>query len=185
MVGIVKEICIFMIISQAVLFFVPGSSYIKYVRVLVGIMMILRIIEPLFSWVDKEEKTGELSSRIWQLEEQIETESEKLQTEYTETMLYESMEEEIRSRLEKCESSYEIKDVIFSEEMYDKKEYSGEEGLIIKVAEKNNDTEGEIRIETIRLGEKEAVRSDKEEELQRLYGECIGIDAEKIKIVLQ
>ena len=40
MVSVVKEICIFMIVAQAVLFFVPGSVYVKYVRVLVGIMMI-------------------------------------------------------------------------------------------------------------------------------------------------
>lgn len=46
MVDAVKEVCIFMIIAQAILFFVPGSTYMKYVRVLVGIIMIIRIMEP-------------------------------------------------------------------------------------------------------------------------------------------
>ena len=41
MISAIKEICIFMIIAQAILFFVPGTSYGKYVRLLVGMMLIL------------------------------------------------------------------------------------------------------------------------------------------------
>ena len=41
MVEAIKEICIFVIIAQAVMFFVPGNAYMKYVRILVGILMIL------------------------------------------------------------------------------------------------------------------------------------------------
>ena len=43
MISAIRDICIFMIIAQTILYFVPGDSYMKYVRVLVGIMMILKV----------------------------------------------------------------------------------------------------------------------------------------------
>ena len=64
MVSVVKEICIFMIVAQAVLFFVPGSVYVKYVRVLVGIMMIMGITGPLFGLFLSEDKKLEIGQTI-------------------------------------------------------------------------------------------------------------------------
>ena len=56
MVAAVKEICIFVMIAQAVMFFVPSNSYMKYVRILVGVMMILKITEPVFGLFLDEER---------------------------------------------------------------------------------------------------------------------------------
>ena len=71
MVSVIKEICIFIIVAQAILFFVPGKSYIKYVRILVGIIMILRITEPIFGLVMDEESQQKIRDRIRMLEENI------------------------------------------------------------------------------------------------------------------
>ena len=58
MLGMVKEIGIFVIIAQAILYFVPGEHYAKYVKVLVGLMIIAKIAIPvlnLFSGKEWEE----------------------------------------------------------------------------------------------------------------------------------
>lgn len=185
MVGVIKEICIFMIISQAVLFFVPGQSYVKYVRVLVGIIMILRITEPVFGLVLNEEKQKEISNGIWKLEERILLESKKIQMENQENSLLGNVEEEIRERLETCESGYEIRDVSFSEQVYAGAEYSGKEELIIRVAEKKDGSKEKISIDPVKLGEKKAAELEEEQELKNLYGKCLGVEEDRIKIVME
>lgn len=49
MLPIIKEIGIFIVIAQAILYFVPKETYAKYVKVLIGIMMIAKIATPVFS----------------------------------------------------------------------------------------------------------------------------------------
>ncbi len=57
MLEIIKEIGIFIVIAQAVLYFVPGESYVKYVKVIIGIIMIAKIAQPVFALTS--EKTFE------------------------------------------------------------------------------------------------------------------------------
>lgn len=54
MLSIVKEIGIFIVIAQAILYFVPGDTYVKYVKVLIGIMMITKMISPVFLLLSEE-----------------------------------------------------------------------------------------------------------------------------------
>ncbi len=49
MLSVIKEIGIFIVIAQAILYFVPGDTYVKYVKILIGIMMIAKMISPVFS----------------------------------------------------------------------------------------------------------------------------------------
>ena len=185
MVSVIKEICIFIIVAQAILFFVPGKSYIKYVRILVGIIMILRITEPIFGLVMDEESQQKIRDRIRMLEENIDISDVEEKTKSSGAKIYESFEKELKNRLENCESNYEIVQVKFSEEIYLGKEDSGKEDIVITVSEKNADTEGKIRVERVTVGEQELDGFHKEEDLKELYGECIGIEAERIKIVLE
>ncbi len=57
MLEIIKEIGIFIVIAQAVLYFVPGESYVKYVKVIIGIIMIAKIAQPVLALTS--EKTFE------------------------------------------------------------------------------------------------------------------------------
>lgn len=54
MLAIVKEMGIFVVLAQAVLFFVPKETYAKYVKVLIGIMVIAKLISPLFTLFSNE-----------------------------------------------------------------------------------------------------------------------------------
>ena len=183
MVGVIKEICIFIIIAQAVLFFVPGKVYVKYVRILVGIIMILRMTEPIFAVVLDDEKQQEIQGRIQMLETKIEAESKKMEVEENDAGIYESIEKELKSRLAHCESEYEIVSVNFSEDIYSGAEYSGTGELIITVSEKRGTSKEAIRIEPVIIGEREESDFRGEEELKNMYGSCIGVDADRIRIV--
>ncbi len=54
MLEIIKEIGIFIVIAQAILYFVPGESYVKYVKVIIGIIMIAKITQPILSLTTEE-----------------------------------------------------------------------------------------------------------------------------------
>ena len=54
MLEIIKEMGIFIVIAQAVLYFVPGESYVKYVKVIIGIIMIAKIAQPVFSLTSEQ-----------------------------------------------------------------------------------------------------------------------------------
>ncbi|MBD5549077.1 MAG: hypothetical protein HDQ97_17105 [Lachnospiraceae bacterium] len=185
MVGVIKEICIYIIIAQAILFFVPGKTYVKYVRILVGIIMILRMTEPIFALVLSDDRQQEIRKEIQMLEDKIDMESEKTGLGESEMGIYESLEKELKNRLDHCESDYEILRVDFSEDIYSGAEYSGDEEIIITVSEKCVSSEDLIRIAPITLDEREESDFEKEEELKSMYGNCIGVDTDRIRIILE
>ena len=175
MVGVVKEICIFMIIAQAILFFVPGSSYVKYVRVLVGIIMIIRIMEPVSRLFPGEVQGQEIRDAIAMLESRIQSESEGIVMEEREIQIYKNIEEELLERLNGCKSGYTAVSVEMGE------------NLVITVMPKGNGTEGKIEIGLVSMGEEtkedRAGELEGKEELRKLYGNCLGVDENKIEII--
>lgn len=177
MTGAVKEICIFVIIAQAVMFFVPGNSYVKYVRVLVGIMMILKITEPIFGLLLDEEKEKEIRERILLLEQNIDLSSEELELEECSTGIYESITDELRERLNSCESGYEVLDA----------ELTDDQMLVITVAEKER--ADKIQIERVVVGEdslsQSSLTEEKEEELKKIFGDCISVDTKRITLLFR
>ncbi len=62
MVEIIKEIGIFIVIAQAVLYFVPSENYVKYVKVIVGILMIVKIAGPILSFEAEDVLTDIMES---------------------------------------------------------------------------------------------------------------------------
>ena len=46
MLKVIKEIGIFIVIAQAILYLVPGENYVKYVKVIIGIIIIAQIARP-------------------------------------------------------------------------------------------------------------------------------------------
>ncbi len=181
MVGAVKEICIFVIIAQAVMFFVPGTSYMKYVRILVGILMILKITEPLFGLFLDEEKEREISERIALLEQNMELNAVELKIEDNRTEIYGSVTEELKNKLNNCESGYKVINV----------ELTKDQRIIITIEaeEAENSSENKIQIDPVVIGgnstQNYEVSEEKEEELKAIFGESISVDAEKIEVVFR
>ena len=55
MIQVIREVGIFIVIAQAVLYFVPGESYVKYVKIIIGIIMIAKMAQPLLVLVDGQQ----------------------------------------------------------------------------------------------------------------------------------
>ena len=78
----IKSIGIFLICTQILLHFRPGGTYVKYLRLLVSIMILVQFLEPfgnLFGLLEK----GELQSQVGKMEKkmlQIQSESRGLGT---------------------------------------------------------------------------------------------------------
>ncbi len=199
MVSIIKNICIFMIIAQAVLFFVPDGAYMKYVRILVGIFIILRITEPLFGFLMDEDREEEMKERIREWEAGIEYESYDLEIEDGSMGIYSGIEEELKEKLDQCESDYQVKKVELV------KDLSGDNmEVVVTVSPKQevNAVSGEnikniqrIQIAPVVIGDEEEENAgagdldgegetyDGElEKLKELYGAYIGADPERMEI---
>ncbi len=193
MISIIKNICIFMIIVQAVLFFVPSGAYMKYVRILVGILLILRITETLFGFLLDEGQSEEIRGQLQEWENSMEYHNYEIEIEDGSMGIYSGIEEELKGKLEVCESDYQVKAVelvkgINGDDMgisvtVAPKDYSGGiNGNEVKAGER-------IQIEPVVIGEKAdaAKEADSDEEkrlweLKVLYGSCIGVAPERMEI---
>lgn len=177
MVGTIREICIFMIIAQAVLLFVPGNVYVKYVRVLVGIMMIMGITGPVFGLFMDEGKKQEIRERAEELERKLSEQNSEFAVSDNGQEIYRKIEQELKGRLQECESGYEVLDVSLSEDRVT---------VILGEKQEVGEEREEIRIEPVTLGEEKDIRHPREEEkLKEAYGNRIGVEAEKMEIVLR
>lgn len=178
MVGAIKEICIFVIIAQAIMFFVPGNSYMKYVRILVGILMILKITEPVFDLFLDGEKEKEISEGIMRLEQNIDLNTGKLTLKDNCVEIYGEITDELKSRLNECDSGYKVLEV----------ELTNDQRTIITVEakEETGSVGDKIQIEPVIIGEGTQdyePAQEKTEELKQIFGKSISVDAEKIEIV--
>ena len=172
MVDAVKEICIFMIIAQAILFFVPGSTYMKYVRVLVGIIMIIRIMEPVLGLFPGEGTQQEIRQAIAMLENSIRSENPGVEIQDQETEIYKNIEEEVLEKLNACDSSFRAVGVDIGET------------VIIRVQSRKEEAPGMVEIAPVRLEgetkEKQDKRQEGFEKLKKIYGSCLGVEQNKI-----
>lgn len=99
MVLAIKDICIFIIIAQAVLCFAPGNSYEKYIRILVGIIMILRITEPVFGIFLDGEAKKEIQSRVTVFMEELDEIGQEIEIDDRNAEVYSSIKEEVEKNL--------------------------------------------------------------------------------------
>lgn len=179
MVGAIKEICIFVIIAQAIMFFVPGNSYMKYVRILVGILMILKITEPIFGLFLDEEKEKEISEEIALLEQKIERNAGGLDVKDNRMEIYGSVTEELKNKLNSCESGYKVLNVELTED----------QRIVITVAADQKSDGDKIHIDSVVIGgdvaQSSEMSEEKKEELKQIFGNSISVDADKIKIVFR
>lgn len=180
----IRNTCIFMLAAQALLFFVPGQSYEKYVRVLVGIVMIFQISGPLLRFFLSEGEYQQILQQGKRMEEEINQIYDSYEIQGKQTGIYEGIERELQSRLKAAAPDYEVLQVrILDQEGRVLQEGSGEmeaEKIQVVVRKKQR----EKRIEPIRFGEGEhKERAEKEEELKALYGASIHVEPQRIEIV--
>lgn len=100
LVELIKKIGIFMIAAQAVIHFAPDIKYAKYMKLIVGIMILLQFLSPVYRIVNGME--ADWSAQLANMEQELETAglSEDFSDSYSalETVT-KSMEQEIKSKL--------------------------------------------------------------------------------------
>ena len=128
MLTAIREVGIFIVIAQAILFFVPGESYVKYVKVIVGIIMIVKIAQPVLSLVTDGEWESIMEQALLD-SEKYGFGMQKLEITGVSRGIYTEIEEELRRKLkEETPEGYEVSDVELREN-----------GIVITVAGKEAD----------------------------------------------
>lgn len=97
----IKKIGIFIILAQAILYFVPGNAYMKYVKALVGVMIIAQLARPVFSLISGEE-WREIDIQTRELSKMLHADSKTREIEEKVADIYTRMEEEIKEEAEKA-----------------------------------------------------------------------------------
>ena len=127
-VELIKKIGIFMIAAQAVIHFAPAQKYEKYIRMIVGVMILLQFLTPLYQILTKKawEEPDWNALTVNGLEEGL----PELDTAANSVMysVVEQMEKEIKSRLNREieEENYRVVSVNVSmQTMENMDEYGG------------------------------------------------------------
>ncbi len=66
----IRSVGIFLICAQLLIHFRPDGSYVKYLRLLVSIMILVQLLEPFFSLFGLLEK-GQLQKRVDEMERKL------------------------------------------------------------------------------------------------------------------
>ncbi len=112
-----KRIGIFIICAQSVMHFVAGKSYEKYVKLLIGIMVLAQFVVPIRALL-----LGNDNAEIWNsievFQKEMEIAVDSADINYDEAQLSESLQEEIKEKLEGTANQYHytIKETIVSED---------------------------------------------------------------------
>lgn len=154
LVELIKKIGIFMIAAQAVIHFAPDIKYAKYMKLIVGILVLLQFLSPVYKIVSGME--ADWGKQLSDMEQEFDLYgvSEKLSDFYSATeAVTESMEQEIKYRLNNylssgdSEKKHVVTNVIVELEKSDKNNESAAEYTInrIKVVvwEHSGDAAGE------------------------------------------
>lgn len=95
----IKNACIFLLIAQVLLIMVPEESYAKYVRVLVSAILILKLTQPVLSFLSGNEEVISFVPETEAISSVLSTE-EKEALEQKNRKLYEDVEAYLRTQQE-------------------------------------------------------------------------------------
>lgn len=211
LVELIKRIGIFMIAAQAVLHFAPGQKYEKYIKLIVGVLVLLQFVSPLGGILGRAET--DLGGKFWEMEELFYEDGAMGGLDSPPTaadVMIESLENEIKSRLnaEIAEEGYLVSDVQIRMKTIEEKEcrqYVLEHMRVVvyRKAAGNSQTAGtgieKIQIEKIDVdmggnddreeaaeeGENRLFYGEAEELAERLrkrFGEILDMDAEDMEV---
>lgn len=139
----IQKIGIFMIVAQAVLHFAPGAKYEKYIKLIVGILILLQFLNPLYGLLGKTADDWEtwITESVGALDtDGFETD---ISTSYTVAEAFvKNMEEEIKEKLNDglAEEGYAVINVIVKLEMAEEESSGGQYRLDkVRVAVRKGD----------------------------------------------
>ena len=100
LIELIKKIGIFMIAAQAVIHFAPGQKYEKYMKLIVGIMILLQFLSPIYKILEGAD--ADWSARLANMEQEMQAGG--LAIEFRESgsvaeTVIKNMEEEIKTKL--------------------------------------------------------------------------------------
>ena len=184
----VKRIGIFLICAESILYFSPGSSYQKYIRVLIGLMVLIQFVIPvraLLSGQGLEPIEAQINEFRLQMEKTAsESSIEFLEAPNHEKIVENRLAEEVKSRLN---------NVLIAE----KKDFvvrNVEIGKITRVTIsshkwKDNDDNpiriDDIKIDRIRFNDKTGREEDEiKEKILELFAKELGTETEYLEVVI-
>lgn len=194
LVDVIKKIGIFMIAAQAVIHFAPGQKYEKYIKLIVGIIILVQFVMPFNRLLG--EKGIEWSAALERMEGEEGLEYLEKETGFTQmtfstsqnnevtTEMLKQMENEIKSKLNNSilEEKYKITTVTISINTGDsKKSQEGKETeyeLDFIRIEMKREVENEVKNEM--ESEKESEKEDYGEKTELVQIEPVQIDKVEI-----
>lgn len=187
MLEFMKRIGIFIICAQSLLHFCAGKGYEKYVKLLIGMMILGQFVVPVRALL-----LGEGEAELWEKIDMFQVEMNSIASdielpEFEENNLTDSVNEEIKSKL--YNSAYEAGFFIQDIKMSTKE---NEERLTVVLGTEEN-ANPPIQIEAISVSiSKEDGKKDRDDkksntitELQSEFGRLLGIDGAYIEILLE
>lgn len=185
MISMIKEIGIFIVIAQAVLYFVPGEAYAKYVKVIIGIIMIAKMAQPVLSlatgeeWEEIMEQAAAFADGPGIIPEEFQPEGS------SRDVILSGIEEELKDRLKgNSVEGYRVRTVSVNENE------SGEViGITITVSETDEGGGQEIKIGNIVIEDQGDGKQDMTEQeankLREYYGNLLSVPAEQIEVCIR
>ncbi len=171
-----KRTGIFLICAESILHFMPGSSYQKYVKVLIGIMVLAQFLIPLKAVITGTEK-AEIEQQIAAFQQIIERQSVEMQSTdmwslSNDDRIEKGTKDEIKSRLNNiaAEKGYMIDDIIIDKIIY------------VILSEKQATS---INIQEIKLDQRQENKPEEKEELlelKELFCKKLGIEEEYLEV---
>lgn len=125
-----KQISIFLLLGQTILHFAPGEKYEKYIKVLLGLMLVVQFAAPLLSFGSRDRMTEYENNKkafTQKMEEALQTVDEKW------FVYNEQIKQQIEKELENAEVL--VWEQRKQEEAEGQKEENGEERIEIKTVE--------------------------------------------------
>lgn len=122
-----KQISIFLLLGQTILHFAPGEKYEKYIKVLLGLMLVVQFAAPLLSFGSRDRMTEYENNKkafSQKMEEALQTVDEKW------FVYNEQIKQQIEKELENAEVL--VWEQRKQEEAEGQKEENGEERIEIK-----------------------------------------------------
>lgn len=197
LVELIKKIGIFMIAAQAVIHFAPEHKYEKYLKLIVGIMVLLQFLSPLYKISGGEEP--DWSALLSDME--LEVDTEELSGEIPgvpsiEDTLIANIEQEIKSKLNDtiADENYRVVNVVVRlTAQNDTNQYSLDMVRVAVQAHTNNiyQETDKIKIQKITLGESDEdgqseahtdSRQDSAATLRKKFCEILGMEEEKMEV---
>lgn len=171
--GFMKQIGIFIICAQSFLHFSAGKSYEKYVKLLIGIIVLMQFVAPVKAILAPENQQ-ELWEEVERFQKELEDAAGEIVWDYEESNTAAAvLEKEIKEKLEAVAAEYGA--AVKTVKVYDNPP-------MVEITIQQEKEEGRIEVEKIKLGGREDAHEEKYGEMQREFGIALNTDEAYIMI---